>query len=91
MLTAIFVCLFVCCSVVEQCICHRIQEDDMVCEWMAYNSRNPKPLTMNTLEQFEHEVKAGHRSWVCHDCSINVALQLFHTFFPFLTFGLLVS
>uniref|UniRef100_A0A3P9L968 DNA polymerase alpha subunit B n=1 Tax=Oryzias latipes TaxID=8090 RepID=A0A3P9L968_ORYLA len=41
---------------VEQCICHRIQEDDMVCEWMAYNSRNPKPLTMNTLEQFEHEV-----------------------------------
>uniref|UniRef100_A0A8C8DXK6 DNA polymerase alpha subunit B n=1 Tax=Oryzias sinensis TaxID=183150 RepID=A0A8C8DXK6_9TELE len=58
----LFVWLFVCCSVVEQCICHRIQEDDMVCEWMAYNSRNPKPLTMNTLEQFEHEVKAGHCS-----------------------------
>ncbi|XP_036069821.1 DNA polymerase alpha subunit B [Oryzias melastigma] len=41
---------------VEQCICHRIQEDDMVCEWVSYSSRNPKPLTMNTLEQFEHEV-----------------------------------
>lgn len=46
-----------CPSVVEQCICNRIQADDMVLEWVAYSTtKNGLKLTMDTLEQFEHEV-----------------------------------
>lgn len=44
-------------KMVEQCICNRIQADDMVLEWVAYSStKNALKLTMDTLEQFEHEV-----------------------------------
>lgn len=47
-------------SVVEQCICNRIQADEMVLEWVAYSTtRNGLKLTMDTLEQFEHEVIAN--------------------------------
>eukprot|EP00064_Thunnus_orientalis_P012307 superscaffoldBa00001873_g12342 len=43
--------------VVEQCICNRIQADEMVLEWVAYSTtKDGLKLTMVTLEQFEHEV-----------------------------------
>uniref|UniRef100_A0A8C9ZJK1 DNA polymerase alpha subunit B n=1 Tax=Sander lucioperca TaxID=283035 RepID=A0A8C9ZJK1_SANLU len=42
---------------VEQCICNRIQADEMVLEWVAYSTtKNGLKLTLDTLEQFEHEV-----------------------------------
>lgn len=45
------------CPVVEQCICNRIQADEMVLEWVAYSTtKNGLKLTTDTLEQFEHEV-----------------------------------
>uniref|UniRef100_A0A8C9ZNH4 DNA polymerase alpha subunit B n=1 Tax=Sander lucioperca TaxID=283035 RepID=A0A8C9ZNH4_SANLU len=41
---------------VEQCICNRIQADEMVLEWVAYSTtKNGLKLTLDTLEQFEHE------------------------------------
>ncbi|KAF7667628.1 hypothetical protein LDENG_00054650 [Lucifuga dentata] len=44
-------------KMVEQCICSRIQADEMVLEWVAYSTtKNGLKLTMDTLEQFEHEV-----------------------------------
>ncbi|XP_058505261.1 DNA polymerase alpha subunit B [Solea solea] len=44
-------------KMVEQCICSRIQADEMVLEWVAYSStKNGLKLSMDTLEQFEHEV-----------------------------------
>lgn len=44
-------------SVVEQCICYRLQADDMVLEWVAYSStKNGVKLKMHNLEQFEHDV-----------------------------------
>ena len=44
-------------SVVELCICSRIQALDMVLEWVAYSStKNGVKLAMDTLEQFKHEV-----------------------------------
>lgn len=42
---------------VEQCICYRLQADDMVLEWVAYSStKNGVKLEMHSLEQFEHDV-----------------------------------
>lgn len=44
-------------KMVEQCICNRIQADEMVLEWVAYSStKNGLKLSMDTLEQFEHEI-----------------------------------
>lgn len=44
-------------KMVEQCICNRIQADEMVLEWVAYSTtKDGLKLTMVTLEQFEHEV-----------------------------------
>ncbi|XP_034739103.1 DNA polymerase alpha subunit B [Etheostoma cragini] len=44
-------------KMLEQCICNRIQAYDMVLEWVAYSStNNGLNLTLDTLEQFEHEV-----------------------------------
>ncbi|KAK2849043.1 hypothetical protein Q5P01_008877 [Channa striata] len=44
-------------KMVEQCICNRIQADEMVLEWVAYSTtKNGLKLTEDTLEQFEHEV-----------------------------------
>ncbi|XP_032383589.1 DNA polymerase alpha subunit B [Etheostoma spectabile] len=44
-------------KMLEQCICNRIQADEMVLEWVAYSStNNGLKLTLDTLEQFEHEV-----------------------------------
>ncbi|XP_031159220.1 DNA polymerase alpha subunit B [Sander lucioperca] len=44
-------------KMVEQCICNRIQADEMVLEWVAYSTtKNGLKLTLDTLEQFEHEV-----------------------------------
>ncbi|XP_045886052.1 DNA polymerase alpha subunit B [Micropterus dolomieu] len=44
-------------KMVEQCICNRIQADEMVLEWVAYSTtKNGLKLTTDTLEQFEHEV-----------------------------------
>uniref|UniRef100_A0A8C4ENS4 DNA polymerase alpha subunit B n=1 Tax=Dicentrarchus labrax TaxID=13489 RepID=A0A8C4ENS4_DICLA len=38
------------------CICNRIQADEMVLEWVAYSTtKNGLKLTVDTLEQFEHE------------------------------------
>ncbi|XP_072293785.1 DNA polymerase alpha subunit B [Eucyclogobius newberryi] len=44
-------------KLVEQCICNRIQADEMVLEWVAYSStKNALKLTVETLEHFEHEI-----------------------------------
>ncbi|KAM3612586.1 uncharacterized protein V6R79_010628 [Siganus canaliculatus] len=44
-------------KLVEQCICFRIQADEMVLEWVAYSTtNNGLKLNMDTLVQFEHEV-----------------------------------
>ncbi|XP_008324900.1 DNA polymerase alpha subunit B [Cynoglossus semilaevis] len=44
-------------KMVEQCICSRLGADDMVNEWVAYSStRTGIKLSVDTLEQFEHEV-----------------------------------
>ncbi|XP_030595966.1 DNA polymerase alpha subunit B [Archocentrus centrarchus] len=43
-------------KMVEQCICHQMQADEMVLQWVAYSSPKGLKLTMDALEQFEHEV-----------------------------------
>ncbi|XP_041846764.1 DNA polymerase alpha subunit B isoform X2 [Melanotaenia boesemani] len=44
-------------KMVEQCICSRIQADEIVLEWVAYSStKNSLKLSVDNLEQFEHEV-----------------------------------
>ncbi|CAJ1058492.1 DNA polymerase alpha subunit B [Xyrichtys novacula] len=44
-------------KLVELCICNRIQADEMVLEWVAYSTtKNGLKLTLDTLEQFDHEV-----------------------------------
>lgn len=44
-------------KMVEQCICSRIQADEIVLEWVAYsNTKNSLKLSVDNLEQFEHEV-----------------------------------
>lgn len=44
-------------KMVEQCICNRIQADEIVLEWVAYSTtKNGLKLTEDTLEQFEHEI-----------------------------------
>uniref|UniRef100_A0A3Q3VXS9 DNA polymerase alpha subunit B n=1 Tax=Mola mola TaxID=94237 RepID=A0A3Q3VXS9_MOLML len=44
-------------KMVEQCICNRLQADEMVQEWVAYSTtKNGLKLTVDNLEQFEHEV-----------------------------------
>ncbi|XP_029962856.1 DNA polymerase alpha subunit B [Salarias fasciatus] len=43
-------------KMVEQCICSRIQADEMLLEWVAYSNTKGLKLTMENLEQFEHEV-----------------------------------
>lgn len=46
-----------CPSVVEQCICNRIQADEMVLEWVAFSTnKNGLKLNLDNLDQFEHEV-----------------------------------
>ncbi|XP_068182355.1 DNA polymerase alpha subunit B isoform X2 [Antennarius striatus] len=51
-------------KMVEQCICNRIQADEMVLEWVAYSStKNGLQLSMASLEQFDHEVLTkNHKS-----------------------------
>ncbi|KAK7922412.1 hypothetical protein WMY93_009314 [Mugilogobius chulae] len=44
-------------KMVEQCICNRIQADEIVLEWVAFSTtKNGLKLTVETLEQFEHEI-----------------------------------
>ncbi|CAL1613600.1 unnamed protein product [Knipowitschia caucasica] len=44
-------------KMVEQCICNRIQADEIVLEWVAYSTtKSGLKLTVETLEQFEHEI-----------------------------------
>lgn len=44
-------------KMVEQCICSRIQPDEIVLEWVAYsNTKNSLKLSVDSLEQFDHEV-----------------------------------
>ncbi|XP_070819502.1 DNA polymerase alpha subunit B [Chaetodon trifascialis] len=48
---------FVLDKMVEQCICNRIQADEMVLEWVAYSTtKDGLKLTLDSLEHFEHEV-----------------------------------
>ena len=49
-------------AVLEQCICHRLQGEDIVAEWVAYGAtKGQLKLTLDALDQFEHEVKDGQR------------------------------
>ncbi|CAN9515042.1 unnamed protein product [Ophioblennius macclurei] len=43
-------------KMVEQCICNRMQADEMLLEWVAYSNTKGLKLTIENLEQFEHEV-----------------------------------
>uniref|UniRef100_A0A3B4ZWM0 DNA polymerase alpha subunit B n=1 Tax=Stegastes partitus TaxID=144197 RepID=A0A3B4ZWM0_9TELE len=44
-------------KMLEQCICYQLQADEMLHQWVAYGSKKGGPkLTMDTLDQFEHEV-----------------------------------
>uniref|UniRef100_A0A8C6KTA4 DNA polymerase alpha subunit B n=1 Tax=Nothobranchius furzeri TaxID=105023 RepID=A0A8C6KTA4_NOTFU len=44
-------------KMVEQCICNRLEANEMVNEWVAFSStKKGLKLTINTLQQFEHEV-----------------------------------
>ncbi|XP_013861716.1 DNA polymerase alpha subunit B [Austrofundulus limnaeus] len=44
-------------KMMEQCICRGLQATEMADEWVAYsNTKNISNLTLDTLEQFEHEV-----------------------------------
>ncbi|CAK6971975.1 DNA polymerase alpha subunit B [Scomber scombrus] len=62
-------------KMVEQCICNRIQADEIVLEWVAFSTtKDGLKLTQETLEQFEHEVlnkksksKQGHRRDETHN------------------------
>lgn len=44
-------------KLLEQCICNRLQGDEIVLEWVAFSTtKNGLKLTVDTLDQFEHEV-----------------------------------
>ncbi|XP_046875577.1 DNA polymerase alpha subunit B [Hypomesus transpacificus] len=44
-------------KLLEQCICHRLQGEDIVAEWVAYGAtKGQLKLTLDALDQFEHEV-----------------------------------
>uniref|UniRef100_A0A1A8QBU2 DNA polymerase alpha subunit B n=1 Tax=Nothobranchius pienaari TaxID=704102 RepID=A0A1A8QBU2_9TELE len=44
-------------KMVEQCICNRLEANEMVNEWVAFSStKKGLKLTINNLQQFEHEV-----------------------------------
>uniref|UniRef100_A0A4W4FCE3 DNA polymerase alpha subunit B n=1 Tax=Electrophorus electricus TaxID=8005 RepID=A0A4W4FCE3_ELEEL len=46
-------------KMLEQCLCHRIQAEDIVCEWVAFSTtKGLLKLTLNNLETFEYEVSA---------------------------------
>uniref|UniRef100_A0AAY4E243 DNA polymerase alpha subunit B n=1 Tax=Denticeps clupeoides TaxID=299321 RepID=A0AAY4E243_9TELE len=47
----------VCFVVLEQCMCHRLKGDELVCEWVAFSTtKGLLSLSLENLEQFEHEV-----------------------------------
>lgn len=47
--------------VLEQCLCNRLQGDEIVLEWVAFSTtKGGLKLSLNTLEQFEHEVGERH-------------------------------
>ncbi|CAH2325230.1 DNA polymerase alpha subunit B [Pelobates cultripes] len=43
-------------KLVELCTLHRLKEDDMVNEWMAFGTTRNLPLTVGNLSLLEHEV-----------------------------------
>ncbi|XP_043102607.1 DNA polymerase alpha subunit B [Puntigrus tetrazona] len=44
-------------KMLEQCLCHRLKGEEIVCEWFAFSSsRGQLPLTLDNLDQFEHEI-----------------------------------
>ncbi|XP_053735684.1 DNA polymerase alpha subunit B [Synchiropus splendidus] len=43
-------------KLVELCICHRMGAYDIVLEWVAFSTTKNLTLSVDTLEQFEHEV-----------------------------------
>uniref|UniRef100_A0A8C2DKX1 DNA polymerase alpha subunit B n=1 Tax=Cyprinus carpio TaxID=7962 RepID=A0A8C2DKX1_CYPCA len=46
--------------VLEQCLCHRLKGDEIVFEWFAFSSsKGQVPLTLDNLDQFEHEVSTS--------------------------------
>uniref|UniRef100_A0AAY4E226 DNA polymerase alpha subunit B n=1 Tax=Denticeps clupeoides TaxID=299321 RepID=A0AAY4E226_9TELE len=44
-------------KMLEQCMCHRLKGDELVCEWVAFSTtKGLLSLSLENLEQFEHEV-----------------------------------
>ncbi|XP_029579879.1 DNA polymerase alpha subunit B [Salmo trutta] len=44
-------------KMLEQCLCNRLQGNEIVLEWVAFSTtKGGLKLSLNTLEQFEHEV-----------------------------------
>lgn len=63
--------LCTCFPVLEQCLCNRLQGNEIVLEWVAFSTtKGGLKLSLNTLEQFEHEV--GERE--THDPFITLTL-----------------
>uniref|UniRef100_A0A8C2H986 DNA polymerase alpha subunit B n=1 Tax=Cyprinus carpio TaxID=7962 RepID=A0A8C2H986_CYPCA len=47
-------------KLLEQCLCHRLKGDEIVFEWFAFSSsKGQVPLTLDNLDQFEHEVSTS--------------------------------
>uniref|UniRef100_A0A8C1SXM8 DNA polymerase alpha subunit B n=1 Tax=Cyprinus carpio TaxID=7962 RepID=A0A8C1SXM8_CYPCA len=47
-------------KMLEQCLCHRLKGDEIVFEWFAFSSsKGQVPLTLDNLDQFEHEVSTS--------------------------------
>uniref|UniRef100_A0A6Q2ZEJ0 DNA polymerase alpha subunit B n=1 Tax=Esox lucius TaxID=8010 RepID=A0A6Q2ZEJ0_ESOLU len=50
-------------KMLEQCLCNRLQGEDIVLEWVAFSTtKGGMKLNLDTLEQFEHEVEERKNS-----------------------------
>uniref|UniRef100_A0A672L7N3 DNA polymerase alpha subunit B n=1 Tax=Sinocyclocheilus grahami TaxID=75366 RepID=A0A672L7N3_SINGR len=52
-------------DVLEQCLCRRLKGDEIVFEWFAFSSsKDQLPLTLDNLDQFEHEVSTSVQNMI---------------------------
>lgn len=64
----------------EQCLCHRLKGEEIVCEWFAFSATKKQiPLTLDNLEQFEHEVSTTSTKEILVSGVIMDSLSTFFT------------
>uniref|UniRef100_A0A671QU50 DNA polymerase alpha subunit B n=1 Tax=Sinocyclocheilus anshuiensis TaxID=1608454 RepID=A0A671QU50_9TELE len=52
-------------KMLEQCLCRRLKGDEIVFEWFAFSSsKDQLPLTLDNLDQFEHEVSTSVQNMI---------------------------